>query len=39
VSLATTAHAPVTLLNYPGGHHAFGIVDDEDATRAPAPQG
>jgi dienelactone hydrolase len=34
--LATAAvvqNAPVTLLNYPGGHHAFEIVDDEDATR------
>jgi dienelactone hydrolase len=33
VSLAANQNAPVTLLNYPGGHHAFEIVDDEDATR------
>jgi dienelactone hydrolase len=33
VTTATTQNAPVTLLNYPGGHHAFEIVDDEDATR------
>jgi acetyl esterase/lipase len=33
VSLASSQNAPVTLLNYPGGHHAFEIVDDEDATR------
>ena len=33
VTLASTQNAPVTLLNYPGGHHAFEIVDDEDATR------
>jgi dienelactone hydrolase len=32
-TLATTQNAPVTLLNYPGGHHAFEIVDDEPATR------
>ncbi len=32
-TLAQTQNAPVTLLNYPGGHHAFEIVDDEDATR------
>jgi tetratricopeptide (TPR) repeat protein len=32
-TLATNQNAPVTLLNYPGGHHAFEIVDDEDATR------
>ena len=30
---AASENAPVTLLNYPGGHHAFEIVDDEDATR------
>ena len=30
---ASNQNAPVTLLNYPGGHHAFEIVDDEDATR------
>ena len=33
VALAQTQNAPVTLLNYPGGHHAFEMVDDEDATR------
>ena len=33
VNLAANQNAPVTLLNYPGGHHAFEIVDDEDATR------
>ena len=33
VTLASNQNAPVTLLNYPGGHHAFEIVDDEDATR------
>ena len=32
-TLASNQNAPVTLLNYPGGHHAFEIVDDEDATR------
>ena len=30
---ASNQNAPLTLLNYPGGHHAFEIVDDEDATR------
>lgn len=33
VTQATNDNAPVSLLNYPGGHHAFEIVDDEDATR------
>jgi hypothetical protein len=33
VTQASNQNAPVTLLNYPGGHHAFEIVDDEDATR------
>jgi dienelactone hydrolase len=33
VALAVNQNAPVTLLNYPAGHHAFEIVDDEDATR------
>jgi dienelactone hydrolase len=32
-ALALTQNAPVTVLNYSGGHHAFEIVDDEDATR------
>jgi dienelactone hydrolase len=30
---ATKENTPVTFWNYPGGHHAFEIVDDEDATR------
>jgi dienelactone hydrolase len=30
---AAKENAPVTLVNYPGGHHAFEIVDDEEATR------
>jgi acetyl esterase/lipase len=34
VSLAVTQNAPVTLVNYPGGHHAFEIFDDAAATRA-----
>jgi dienelactone hydrolase len=33
VLLATSQNAPVTLLNYPGGHHGFEIADDEDASR------
>ncbi len=33
VTLAQTQNAPVTLLNYPGGHHAFEMFDDEAATR------
>ena len=33
VTQATNENAPVTLLNYPGGHHGFEIVDDEEATR------
>jgi hypothetical protein len=32
-SLAVSQNAPVTLLNYPGGHHAFEGVDDNAATR------
>ena len=32
-ALAVSQNAPVTLLNYAGGHHAFEIVDDSDATR------
>jgi hypothetical protein len=34
--LAATAiaqNAPLTLMNYAGGHHAFEIADDNDATR------
>lgn len=34
VSQAATQNAPVTLINYPGGHHAFEILDDSPATRA-----
>ncbi len=33
VTQASNQNAPVMLLSYPGGHHAFEIVDDEDATR------
>lgn len=33
VALAANQNAPLTLLNYPGGHHAFEVVDDEDMTR------
>jgi dienelactone hydrolase len=33
VTQAMKENAPVTLLNYSGGHHAFEIVDDEDAMR------
>jgi hypothetical protein len=32
-ALAVTQNAPLTLLNYAGGHHAFELVDDNDATR------
>jgi hypothetical protein len=32
-ALAVSQNAPVTLLNYAGGHHAFEIADDTDATR------
>jgi dienelactone hydrolase len=32
-ALAVSQNAPVTLLNYAGGHHAFELVDDTDATR------
>lgn len=32
VGLALTQNAPVTLLNYPGGHHAFEMVDDTEQT-------
>jgi|SRR5579872_4313181 len=31
---AVMANAPVTLLNYAGGHHGFDTIDDNDATRA-----
>jgi dienelactone hydrolase len=33
VGLATSQNAPVSLLNYSSGHHAFEIVDDADETR------
>jgi hypothetical protein len=33
VAQASSQNAPVTLLNYPGAHHAFEIFDDEEATR------
>ena len=32
-TLAANQNAPLTLLNYAGGHHAFEIVDNEDSTR------
>jgi dienelactone hydrolase family protein len=32
-ALAVSQNAPVTLLNYPGGYHAFEIFNDDDATR------
>jgi dienelactone hydrolase len=32
-TVAANQNAPLTLVNYAGGHHAFEIVDDEDATR------
>jgi dienelactone hydrolase len=32
-ALAVAQNAPVTLLNYAGGHHAFELVDDTAATR------
>ena len=33
ITRATNQNAPVTVLNYAGGHHAFEIFDDEEATR------
>ncbi len=33
ISLAQTQNVPVSVVNYPGGHHAFEMVDDEPATR------
>jgi hypothetical protein len=33
IALAQTQNAPVSVVNYPGGHHAFEMVDDEPATR------
>ena len=32
-SRALAENAPVTILNYPGGHHAFEMLDDELVTR------
>jgi len=32
-ALAVAQNAPLTLLNYAGGHHGFEIADDNDATR------
>ncbi len=32
-SLAVSQNAPLTLLNHPTGHHAFEMIDDDDATR------
>ena len=33
ITLAQTQNVPVTVVNYPGGHHAFEMVDDEAMTR------
>jgi dienelactone hydrolase len=33
ITLAQTQNAPVSVVNYPGGHHAFEMIDDEPATR------
>jgi len=33
IALAQTQNVPVSIVNYPGGHHAFEMVDDEAATR------
>jgi len=32
-ALAIAQNAPLTLLNYAGGHHGFEMADDSDATR------
>ena len=32
-AVAIAQNAPLTLLNYAGGHHAFEMADDTDATR------
>ena len=34
VTKAVAANAPVTVVNLPGGHHAFDAFDDNDASRA-----
>ena len=33
ITLAQTQNVPVSVVNYPGGHHAFEMLDDEAATR------
>ena len=33
ITLAQVQNVPVTVVNYPGGHHAFEMFDDEAATR------
>lgn len=33
VAKAVPANAPVTVVNLPGGHHAFDAFDDDDASR------
>jgi len=33
ITLAQTQNVPATVVNYPGGHHAFEMLDDEAATR------
>ena len=33
VASAIAQNAPVTVINNPGGHHAFEMIDDDDATR------
>jgi tetratricopeptide (TPR) repeat protein len=34
VAAAVVKNAPVTIVNLPNGHHAFDLVDDNDASRA-----
>jgi dienelactone hydrolase len=34
VAKAVAANAPITVVNLPGGHHAFDAFDDNDASRA-----
>ena len=33
ITLAQTQNVPMSVINYPGGHHAFEMFDDEAATR------
>jgi acetyl esterase/lipase len=33
ITLAQSQNVPVTVINYPGGHHAFEMLDDEPAIR------